>query len=234
MVATHESERRLLAAGRFRVRSILGTATAIDALRPSLDVAPAPPPVVYVAPRTIVAGVVGFEFHRGCIALGERGGGVSVEFRSSARLVVALDAVSGPDNVGAVVRNACAFGVDAVLLGPGCADPLHRRAIRASAGGTLAMPWAVAEDWPGALSALRAAGLRLVALTPDADARDVAGVPPPPRAVLIVGAEGRGLDAASRAAADVAVRIPMAHGVDSLNVATAAAIVLHRWRQPDA
>jgi tRNA G18 (ribose-2'-O)-methylase SpoU len=228
--------RRLLEGGRFRVRSVLATAAALDALRPSLDAAPAPPPVAYVAPRATVAGVVGFAFHRGCLALGERRPVPDVPSLLSvaSRLVVALDAVSGPDNVGAIVRNACAFGAGAVLLGPGCADPLHRRAIRASAGGTLVVPWAAAADWPAALAALRAAGLRLVALTPDAAARDVAEMPCPPRAALLVGAEGRGLGAASRDAADVSVRIAMAEGMDSLNVAAATAIVLHRWLRPDA
>ena len=151
---------------------------------------------------------------------------------AGARLVVVAEGINDHENLGALFRNAAAFGVDAVLLCPRCADPLYRRSVRVSLGHVLHLPFARLtrgrRRWPP----IGAAGLRLVALTPDRD-RDPPGRrgrprPPGPIAVL-VGAEGSGLSPAARAAADFEVRIPMAPGVDSLNVATAtAAAPLHR------
>src|SRR5207247_827603 len=121
-----------------------------------------------------------------------------------------------------VFRNATAFGARAVLLGPGCGDPLYRKAIRVSMGGALHTPFAAVPVWPADLARLRAAGFTLIALTPTAS-DDIAAFGRtralPSRTALLVGGEGEGLSRAARAAADVAVRIPMAPGVDSLNVA---------------
>ena len=140
--------------------------------------------------------------------------------------------LADPDNVGAVFRNALAFGVDAVLLSAGTVDPLYRKAIRVSAGAALSLPFARVASWEDGLGRLRTAGYTLVALTPEARAvaidTVVAAGPPLARLALAVGAEGGGLRLATRMAADLAVRIPMAPGVDSLNVATATGIALHR------
>jgi tRNA G18 (ribose-2'-O)-methylase SpoU len=222
--------RRLIAAGRFRVRSLLLTATARADLQDALAcLAPGVP--VLVADPPILKAVAGFDFHRGCLALGERGVPPPLEtlLATGPRLLVVGERVTGPDNVGGVFRNAAAFGAEGVVLSPGSGDALSRKAIRVSAGATLELPCALPDDWSGALAALSAAGLTLIALTPAASALDVDDLDPlPARAALLVGTEGSGLGREALAAADVAVRIPMAPGVDSLNVAAATAIALHR------
>jgi len=219
---------RLLAARRFRVRSVLGTAAAVESLG---DAVAGSRTQVYVAAPEILARVVGFPFHRGCLAAGERPPGVQVEALvepRGRRLLVGLEGVSNPDNVGGVFRSARVFGTDGVLLGPGCADPLYRRALRVSMGAALEMPFGGIVDWTVAIARLRAAGFRVAALTPEPVATDIGSYTAPERLVLLLGAEGVGLSAAVRAAADVLLRIPMAMDADSLNVATAAAIALHR------
>jgi tRNA G18 (ribose-2'-O)-methylase SpoU len=214
---------RQLLASRFVARSILVTDAALDALGAAVpDVVP-----MYVGSRAAVEAVVGYAFHHGCLALGERG--TEVAPPTASPMLVALEHVSNPDNVGGIFRNALAFGAGGVLLSPGCADPLYRKAIRVSLGATLAVPFAHADDWQARLAALRAAGHTIVALTPSADAVPLDAFAWPSRPVLVVGAEGPGLRAETRAAADVAVRIPMAAGVDSLNASTASGIALHAW-----
>ena len=179
---------------------------------------------------------MGFDFHRGCVALGEREVEPALEAlmdRPGPRLILALEDVSNPDNVGGVFRNARAFGADAILLSAGCADPLYRKAIRTSMGASLVTPFAHVPDWAGALAQLRKAGYTLVALTPDpsrSTSPASARRPLSSRVALLLGAEGPGLRPETRAAADLEMQIAMAPGVDSLNVATAAAIALHRLR----
>ena len=123
-----------------------------------------------------------------------------------------LEGLGDSSNVGALFRNALAFGVGAVFLAPGTADPLYRKAIRVSSGATVAMPFARLGDWPRDLERLRAAGYTVLALTPREDAVDIAelgaGRPLPERLALLLGTEGRGLSADALAAADLQVRIP--------------------------
>ena len=149
---------------------------------------------------------------------------------SAARRVVVLEDVGNPDNIGGIFRNALALGAECVLLSPRCCDPLYRKAIRVSIGATLRLVFAYIDDWPEGLERLRAAGLTLVALTPEATATDIAELASrqPQRVALLLGTEGPGLSGAAKARADVRVRIPLAPGTDSLNVATAAGIALHR------
>ena len=231
---------RLLAAPRFRARSILATPRALDDLREALG---STPPPIFLASTATMRAIFGFKFHRGCLALGERPARLdsaesvigpapaSGEDPTAApRLVVGLDDVSDPDNVGAVFRNAAAFGAAGVLLSAGSADPLYRKTLRVSMAATLSVPFARTE-WTATLDALREGGYTLAALTPDRDAEPIDRAAPRlarGRVALIVGAEGYGLGAESRARADVCVRIPMAAGIDSLNVATACGIALHR------
>ena len=166
--------RGLLASARFRTRSVLLTAPALDSLREALQAADAP---IYLTSHEVARAVVGFDFHRGCVALGERGVEPSLEAlvdRPGPRLVLALEDVSNPDNVGGVFRNARAFGADAILLSAGCADPLYRKAIRTSMGASLVTPFAHLPDWADGLARLRKAGYTLVALTPDPSALDIA------------------------------------------------------------
>lgn len=223
--------RRLIEASRFRVHSLLLTPRALDDLRDLLAGDAAPP--AYAASAETIRAVVGFKFHRGCLAAAVRGAPLRPEVLiepPGARTLLALEELADPDNVGAVFRNAAAFGAAGVLLSPGCADPLYRKAIRVAMGATLSMPFA-RIDWRDGIEGLRAAGYTLVALTPDRDADDIRTVvgrgSPSRRLALLVGAEGRGLGAGTRAAADRRVRIPMAAGADSLNVATACGIALH-------
>ena len=229
--------RRLLSAGRYRVRSALVTPPALHALGDALAAAGVP---TYLVRQDIVEAVVGMEFHHGCLAAGERGAeptaeAVLAETRSE-RLVV-LEGLGDSSNVGALFRNALAFGVGAVFLAPGTADPLYRKAIRVSSGATVAMPFARFADWPRGLERLRDAGYTVLALTPRAEAVDIDelgnggelgdGRPLPARLALLLGTEGRGLSAEALAAADLQVRIPMAPEMDSLNVAAAGAVALH-------
>jgi tRNA G18 (ribose-2'-O)-methylase SpoU len=139
--------------------------------------------------------------------------------------------VNDHENLGALFRNAAALGVGAVLLDDRCCDPFYRRSVRVSMGHVLTVPWARLEPWPAALATVRAAGFALYALTPAADAEPLGELGPRPGQVaVLLGAEGPGLSPAALRAADRRVRIPMGAGVDSLNLASAAAIAFWELR----
>jgi tRNA G18 (ribose-2'-O)-methylase SpoU len=183
---------------------------------------------VYVASQAAMNAVAGFNFHRGCLALAVRPAPVTLAglpLGSLSRVVVA-EGVNNPDNVGGLFRNAAALGADALVLGPDCGDPLYRKAIRTSMAASLVLPWAGAGPWPDALDELAGAGLVVVACTPDPTAPALHDVTLPRRSAVLVGAEGPGLSAVALGRASLRVRIPMHGTMDSLNVATAAAIVL--------
>ena len=152
----------------------------------------------------------------------------------AARFVV-LEGLANHDNVGGIFRNAMALGADAILLCPRCCDPLYRKAIRTSMGGSLVVPFARADDLPDLLTGLTALGVAVVALDPGPGGCDLAALDPNDLgdAALLVGTEGEGLSELALAAARYRARIAMEPGVDSLNVSVAAAIALHRLR-PDA
>ena len=209
----------------YRVRSLLVTPRRLEALEAELEGVDAP---VYVGRQQVVNAVSGFHLHRGARASAHReplpdAGDVA----GGADLVVVTEGMNDHENLGALFRNAAAFGAGGVLLDPTSADPLYRRAVRVSMGQVLRVPFTRAAPWPDALTRLRRLGFEVLALTPSADAEDVRAVDRRPRQALLVGAEGPGLSGPALAAADRRVRIPMAAGVDSLNVATAAAIALH-------
>ena len=223
--------RRLLDVGRYRARSALVTPPALDALGAVLADARVP---TYLVRQDIVNAIVGIEFHHGCLAVGERGAeqtpeAVLAEARGAS--VVLLEGLGDASNVGAIFRNALAFGAGAALLSPGTADPLYRKAIRVSAGAAVVLPFARLDDWPRDLERLRDGGYTLLALTPRAEAVDISvlgtSCPRPARVALLLGTEGRGLSAGALAVADLQVRIPMAPEMDSLNVAAAGAVALH-------
>ena len=185
---------------------------------------------VYVVPQSLMDGLVGFNIHRGCLALARRPPvpQLSGETLGGASRLVVLEGVNNPDNVGGIFRSAAAFGADLVVLGPACADPLYRKSIRTSMGATLDVPYVAAADWPGALDLLRAHGCEVVALTTLPDALPLARLSPRgPRVALLAGAEGEGLTDAALMRADIRVTIPMTGRVDSLNVATAMSIALY-------
>ena len=221
---------RELLRSAYPVRSLLVSPTKLAELHADLEhLDPATP--VYVAPAGVTSAIAGFPFHRGALASASRLPlPAAADLLAGARLVVVLEGINDHENLGALFRNAAAFGVDAVLCCPRCADPLYRRSVRVSMGHVLHLPFARLEPWPAALAAITAAGLRLVALTPAATGAVPVDrlTPAEGRVALLLGAEGPGLSAAALAAADLKVRIPMARGVDSLNVATAAAVALHR------
>jgi tRNA G18 (ribose-2'-O)-methylase SpoU len=191
---------------------------------------------VYVASRDVIMAATGFDLHRGCLALAERPPARGFEgVVAAADLFVVLERVVDADNVGSVFRSAEAFGAGAVLLSPGCADPFYRKAIRTSSGAALVVPFAAAEPWPGALDRLRAGGVVVAAATPEADAMDIGAFVRTPAArgpiAVLLGTEGHGLTAEARAHADIRIRIPMTGALDSLNIATATGIALHRLHE---
>jgi tRNA G18 (ribose-2'-O)-methylase SpoU len=211
----------------YPVRSLLGVARRFDELDADLAGLDVP---AFVADADTMATVVGFHLNRGVLAVADRAAAPDVAaVLRTARLVAVLEGVNDHENLGALFRNAAALGADAVLLGPRCSDPLYRRSVRVSMGHVLRVPFAeLPGPWPASLDLLRAAGMRVVALTPSADAVPLASAGlSGERVALLLGAEGPGLTPDAQEAADLRVRIPMASGVDSLNVATAAAVAFH-------
>jgi len=225
--------RRLLADRRFVTRSVMVTEAARAALDDVLAMRADVP--VYVVPLAVMTSITGFHIHRGCLAIGERPPAARwTKVIAGARTLVVLERVANADNVGGVFRNAAAFGADAVLLDPASTDPLYRKAIRTSMGAALAVPFARTEPWPLVLRDLADRGFATIALTPASTAAALAdvvadvGVRP---IALVLGHEGEGLSADALAACTHRARIPIAAGVDSLNVAAAAAIALYELRR---
>ena len=218
---------RLIALERFAIASILVNRATHDALLQPLSSANTE---VYVCDDETLLGITGFNFHRGCLALAARPAPVPVERLADARLLLALEGVGNPDNVGGLFRTGAAFGVDGVLLNATSGDPLYRKAIRTSMGAALRLPYVRVDGWLDRLEQFRARGFKLIALTPRADAVPLAEFARAPRLgdpmILLVGAEGQGLDGATLAHADGCVRIPIEPAVDSLNVVVAAGIAL--------
>lgn len=198
---------------------------------------------VYVGPAEIVETLTGFHLHRGALAAMQRPVLPAVadllaaaRRGAGARRVAVLEGIVDHTNVGAVFRSAAALGVDAVLVSPDCADPLYRRSVRVSMGTVFQVPWTRLEPWPDALGALREAGFAVaaLALADDAVTLDDLVADPPERLAVLLGTEGDGLSRRAVAAADVVVRIPMAGGVDSLNVAAASAVAFWATRVPSS
>jgi tRNA G18 (ribose-2'-O)-methylase SpoU len=208
---------------------VMVTPTAHTAIADALD--PHRHLPVFLVAQALIDAITGFHIHRGCLAIGERP--PALDWHSvarDARRMIVLERIGNADNVGAMFRNGAAFGVDAVLLGPACTDPLYRKSIRTSMGASLLIPYATAAPWPAALGQLRGIGIATLALTPSPDARplaqciaDLRGQ----RIAVVVGHEGEGLTRETLEACEYTARIPMAAGVDSLNVATALAIALY-------
>ena len=215
--------RRAVAAG-YPPRSLLVSPSRLAELDPSLLELGCP---VHVASFEVLQAVTGFHVHRGVLASFGRLPVPSPEaVLAQARRVVVLEEVTNHTNLGAVFRSAAGLGMDAVLLGPRSCDPLYRRAVRVSMGQVFAVPYAYLSRWPEGLADLRDAGYRVLALTPHPSATRLEDVrlADDDRAALVLGAEGPGLTEEAMAASDERVRIPMAAGVDSLNVAAAAAV----------
>lgn len=215
-------------ASRFTPRAILGTDRRLTELERDLAGVEAP---YYRVSADLMAQVVGFHLNRGVLASASRAAEPPVaQVVAGARTVAVLEGVNDHENLGSIFRNAAGLGVDAVVFGTGCADPLYRRAVRVSMGHALLVPYARAATWPGDLVMLKDGGFRLLAMTPQGDARALAQAMEAVRddpVALLVGAEGPGLTAAALRISDMRVRIPMSRGTDSLNVATAAALAFY-------
>ena len=222
-----------LLASRHRVHSLFVHEDRVADLHPLLARLDAQVPVL-VARGELHERVSGVAFHQGLLALGEAAPDPTLSELAarSARLVV-LESVNNHDNIGAVLRNLAALCGESggLVCDPRSADPLYRKSIRVSMGWALHVPTARAGSWPGALAELRASGYRILALTPQADAREITEPAlQHAKLALLLGAEGPGLSSAAMSAADERVRISISPEVDSLNIASACAIALHALR----
>ena len=220
--------RAAIRAGRHPLTSVLIAEKRSLALAPLLDGLPDDVPV-YAAPQPVLDAITGFHIHRGILAIGRRAAQPDLagllDGLGPRALVVVLYGVGNHDNIGGIFRNAAAFGVGAVLLDPGCCDPLYRKAIRVSVGAALTVPFVRLDPGVDPLGLLAARGFEALALSPSGGTL-LASLPRPPRAAVLLGAEGPGLPADILARTRT-VSIPMAGAFDSLNVATTSGIVLH-------
>ncbi len=224
-VAEGEVVLRVLAArSKLRIRSVLLERRRVESVADVLATLSDDVPV-YVVPQAVMDAVVGFSIHRGVLALGERGAPVdAAELVRGANVVVGLVGLTNHDNVGSIFRNAAAFGADAVLLDRETCDPLYRKAIRVSAGTALVVPFARCTSADAMIDVLAAADIEPIGLTPRG--RDTIDALPRARRALLLGTEGPGLPDAVLSRVRP-VRIDMAPGLDSLNVAVASGIALH-------
>jgi tRNA G18 (ribose-2'-O)-methylase SpoU len=186
---------------------------------------------VYAAGPAVLQRITGYHLHRGMLACFHRRPvhAPGEVLAAGVRTVFVAEGINNPTNLGVILRCAAALAVDAFLLDPTCCDPLYRRAGRVSMGEAFTLPYARLDPFPAGLDPLRAAGIRLLALTPDDGADDLGdlelGADEP--VALLIGAEGPGLTAAALGAADQHLRIPMSGAVDSMNVGCAAAIAFY-------
>jgi tRNA G18 (ribose-2'-O)-methylase SpoU len=222
--------RRSVAAG-YLPRSFLLARRWLDELSDLLDEHPQVP--VYVVSEAVAEQVTGFHVHRGALAsLYRRQQHSEAELLATTRRLVVTEDIVDHANVGAIARNAAGLGWDGLLLSPRCADPFYRRSVKVSMGAVLTLPWARLSDWGKAVDTLQQAGFTVAALTLRADSIELAQFASdlaarPRKVAILLGTEGHGLSQAWTAQADVAVRIPMRSGIDSLNVAAASAIACY-------
>ncbi|HVY09290.1 MAG TPA: RNA methyltransferase [Mycobacteriales bacterium] len=220
---------RALAAG-YSLRSALMTPEWLERSEPLLSGTDVP---VYVGSDATLRALTGFHVHRGALAAVQRRALPTLAdvVAGATRLAVIEDIVNHT-NLGAIFRTAAALGVEGVVISPRAADPLYRRSVRVSMGAVFTVPYARAASWPGVIDEVNAVGFRTVALTPSADAIDLdqLELAPGDRLAIVVGTEGAGLSRDVVERCEVAVRIPMRAGIDSLNVATAAGIAFWELR----
>lgn len=190
---------------------------------------------IFVGATDDLKKLTGFDMHRGALASMHRPTLPAVDaVLRDARRVVVLEDIVDHTNVGAIFRSVAGLGADAVLITPRCADPLYRRSVRVSMGTVLQVPWTRLPEWPDAAALLHNAGFHIAALALSDRAIDLADFAdsPPERVAIVLGTEGDGLSQAALSNADSVVTIPMLHGVDSLNVASASAVALYALRVP--
>lgn len=214
-----------LLASRFDPIALLGVDKRLGELSDDLDGVGIP---FYRTTADVMAETVGFHLNRGVLAAAHRPPPLDLdEVLEGASTIAVLEGVNDHENLGSMFRNAAGLGVDAVLFGKGCADPLYRRAVRVSMGHVLRVPFAKVPEWPRGLAAVRSKGFQLISLTPDPGEQTLATAMTGEKVALLLGAEGPGLTEHAMRATDVRARIPMAPGTDSLNVATAAAMAFY-------
>ena len=216
---------RAIRAGH-RPRSVLSLAASVDDAVSLVG----PDVPVFTGPDDVLAALTGYDLHRGTVAAMQRPALPSPEsLLAQARRVVILENVADPTNVGAIFRSVAGIGAHDVLVTPRCSDPFYRRAIRVSMGTVLQVPWARIGDWASARELLAASGFHIAALAlePDAVSLREFAADAPDRVALVLGEEGSGLTREAIEAADTVVQIPMAHGIDSLNVAATAAVAMY-------
>jgi tRNA G18 (ribose-2'-O)-methylase SpoU len=220
--------RRAIEAG-YRPRSFLLAERWLDGLRDVVQRWPAAP--VFLVTEDLAEQVTGFHVHRGALASLHREQRHRLHELVGMQRVVVLEDIVDHTNVGAIIRNAAALGWDGALLSPRAADPLYRRSIKVSMGAVFSLPWARLEDWEATPEMLAAAGFLTVALTPAPDALTLselaASISAGTRVAVMLGTEGAGLSRRWSDEAEVRARIPMFAGIDSLNVAAAAAIACY-------
>ncbi|MCH8612532.1 TrmH family RNA methyltransferase [Arsenicicoccus dermatophilus] len=232
MAESEKVIRRALAAGH-RPRSFLMAERWLTDLADLVQDAQEQGVPVYVGAHPIIRELTGFTLHRGALAAMQRPALPAVaDVLAGARRVAVLEDIVDHTNVGAIFRSAAALGVDAVLVTPRCADPLYRRSIRVSMGTVFQVPWTRIDPWPGGVGLLREHGFQVaaMALSEDSVSLDELAADPPPRLAVVLGTEGDGLSDRTVATVDTVVRIPMAGGVDSLNVAAASAVAMWALR----
>jgi tRNA G18 (ribose-2'-O)-methylase SpoU len=238
-IAEGELVFRRLLASRYATRSVLLTPTRLATVRDAVETLAADVPV-YLVEQKLMNSVVGFNIHRGLLALGVRGPEPDLgELLTGLSCVVVLEDLVNHDNIGGIFRNVAALagvgpGGGGVLLSLRCSDPLYRKAIRVSIGWALAVPFARMTSWRSGVEKLREAGFVVVGLHPGAQSVDLSGFCAKlarnrQRVALVVGTEGPGLTDDAIQSMDKCVRIPMRGDVvDSLNASVATAIALHR------
>ncbi|HEY5320540.1 MAG TPA: RNA methyltransferase [Galbitalea sp.] len=217
---------RAIRAGH-RPRSVLTLEKWLPELEELLEPFDGP---IYTAAPELLESITGFSLHRGALASMHRPPLPTVaETVAGARRIVVLEDIVDHTNVGAIFRSVAGLGADAVLITPRCADPLYRRSVRVSMGTVLQVPWTRLPEWPEGATALKGLGFHLaaLALSPDAVDLDDFAASAPEKVAIILGTEGDGLSGSALAEADTIVTIPMMHGVDSLNVASASAVALY-------
>ncbi|MEU7065039.1 TrmH family RNA methyltransferase [Streptomyces sp. NPDC051578] len=221
----------------YEMRSMLLSAKWVDVMRDVIDELPAP---VYAVTPELAERVTGYHVHRGALASMQRkplpAPDELLADESEGRRIGVFEGFVDHANLGAAFRSAAALGISAILLSPDCADPLYRRAIKVSMGSVFSVPYARLDQWPADLEKVREAGYRILAMTPSPKATPLDQVPPErfERSAIMLGSEGHGLSTYALRAADEWVRIPMAEGIDSLNVAAASAVAFYATRPPSA
>lgn len=217
-------------------RSFLTAPKWLDSITPWVEAACGSPDggdtPVYIADEEVLEAITGFHLHRGAMAAMNRPVlAEPLDLLEDARLIAIIENLVDHTNVGAIFRSCAALGVDAVLVSPGCADPLYRRSVRVSMGTVFQVPWTRMTQWPGGLSTLAENGWNVAAMALSDSAVSLRefcnGLGSDSKVALLFGTEGDGLSHRATSQSTATVTIPMAGGVDSLNVAAASAVAIY-------